>query len=451
MTRTPRPSRWLLALIPSLLLSLPASAAPVAPTAAPATGNSASSNQDVRIELRIDNTQPYVQAQAILSVRVLHRIALYDDSRLLPPQVEDLRIEPLGAVSTSQTRIDEQRFGVIEQRFALFPQRAGKLVLPPLQFIATSLQTDASGQSRPQRLRLSSPPLQLQVRPRPQDYPEQASWLPASQLVLSERWIGATPLHSGDAITRVIELQVDGLPASALPDPQPDSGNPQLRHYHETPRQNEERRADGLHVRRSDSMALVPLRDGSLLLPAVEIPWWNTRDNRLEIARLPERRLEVLPSEQSASAQPAPAAASSAPPPALWPWQLATLTLAGTSLLGFGLWWRARRRAPAGRSHGPSSASTLEALRRSCQNNDAPAARKALDLWARQQPETLARMAARDIPLAAALDELNGALYRENAGHWEGDALWQTIQRLTLHNLPQGEHSDGSLPPLYPH
>jgi len=88
-----------------------------------------------------------------------------------------------------------------------------------------------------------------------------------------------------------------------------------------------------------------------------------------------------------------------------------------------------------------------EELRRACQSNDPHVTRHALDAWARQQPETLAAMGARFEPLAAALDDLNGALYSEAGQRWQGETLWQAINALPP-LTPEAVHD--TLPPLYP-
>ncbi|EOJ8678442.1 protein BatD, partial [Pseudomonas aeruginosa] len=139
--------------------------------------------------------------------------------------------------------------------------------------------------------------------------------------------------------------------------------------------------------------------------------------------------------------------------PTLWPWQLATAVLALTTLLGFGLWWRARQLPAVIRAaaNGPSSRSLLDELRRACLANDPQATRQALDAWARQQPDTLADMAARFVPLSDALDGLNGALYSESGHSWQGEDLWRAIRALpTTEQAPAGAVDNGGLPPLYP-
>ena len=100
---------------------------------------------------------------------------------------------------------------------------------------------------------------------------------------------------------------------------------------------------------------------------------------------------------------------------------------------------------------GPSPRTLLDDLKRACLANDPQATRQALDAWARQQPETLAEMAARFVLLSDALDGLNGALYSETGQHWQGEELWKAIRSIPAAEREQDASSEpSSLPPLYP-
>ncbi len=226
-----------------------------------------------------------------------------------------------------------------------------------------------------------------------------------------------------------------------------------LRRYPEQPQTRNQADERGLLGSREESVALVPTRSGEIVLPAIEVPWWNTRTDSLEYARLPERRLQVAINPQlQAEAMPGGAATEGAPvSQRLWPWQLSTGFFALTTALGFGLWWRARKQPAiaATASTGPSPRTLLDDLKRACQANDSQATRQALDAWARQQPETLADMAARYAPLSEALDGLNGALYSESGQNWQGEALWKAVRSLPPLSA-EPVTTENSLPPLYP-
>ena len=412
----------------------------------------------VFVDARLDQDSVYVQAQALLTLRVFHSVPLYDDSRLSPLELEDARVETLGRPRTYEQEIGGVRHGVQEIRYAIFPQRSGTLEIPALLFSATALTPGEAGSlpfgprsGRP--LQVRSPALQLQVRPRPASYPADAPWLPARALSLEETW---TPEprrpQVGDSLTRNLLLRAEGLAAAQLPELDGGAAIRGLRHYPDQPRLRNRSAAGGLTGSREESIALVPDAAGPVELPAIEVFWWNTREDRLERARLPARRFEVRAAPLEEVTAPDMSLAAPLQAPRLWPWQVACALLLCCNLLTVALWWRARRLPAVVRSaaSGPSPRSLQDDLRRACQSNDPHATRQALDAWARQQPETLAAMAARHVPLSAALDALNGALYSEGGQHWQGESLWQAIGSLPPPGDAAGVAESGALPPLYP-
>lgn len=416
----------------------------------------------VFIDASLDQDSVYVQAQAILTLRIYHSVSLYDDSSLSPLQMDDARVEQLGDPRTYEKEINGIRHGVIEVRYALFPQKSGLLDIPPQVFSAT-LVDPGSQESyqpfgpRPGKLtRVNSPRIPLTVKPKPAEYPADAPWLPARNLILTESWSpDPKGAQTGDSLTRSVMLQVEGLSSAQIP-PLPATQTQGLRRYPDQPQVANKIDERGLIGSREDREALVPTSSGHLELPAVEVTWWNTRDDRLERSELPARTLEVASNpELEAGTAPADAAmaGNTGAQARLWPWQLACALLACTTVLGFGLWWRARRQPailPPVQA-GPSPRTLLDDLRRACQSNDSHATRQALDAWARQQPETLADMAARFVPLSDAMDGLNGALYSESGHHWQGEDLWKAIRALPAPQAREQVASEPSqLPPLYP-
>ncbi|WP_165674901.1 BatD family protein [Metapseudomonas otitidis] len=415
----------------------------------------------VFIDASLDQESVYVQAQTILTLRIYHSVSLYDDSSLTPLQMADARIEQLGEPRTYEKEINGVRHGVIELRYAIFPQKSGQLMIPSQVFSATLAERSSQDAyqpfgPRPGRLtRVSSPQIPLAVKPRPADYPADAPWLPARNLTLVEAWSPEPDkAQVGDSLTRSLMVKTEGLSSAQIPALPATSAN-DLRRYPDQPQLANEVGERGVTGSREEREALVPTAAGRIELPAVDVVWWNTRDDRLEHSRLPARTLEVAvnpamepeaPVETPGADQPAPAG------PPLWPWQLATLILALTTLLGFGLWWHARRQPailPTVQT-GPSPRTLLDDLKRACQANDPQATRQALDAWARQQPETLAEMAARFVPLSDAMDGLNGALYSESGQHWQGEDLWKAIRALPARQVQQ-QTTASALPPLYPH
>ncbi|MDX9663383.1 BatD family protein [Pseudomonas sp. P5_152] len=414
----------------------------------------------VFVEASLDQDSVYVQAQAILTLRIYHSVSLYDDSNITPLQIPDARVEPLGESRTYEKVINDLRHGVIEQRYAIYPQHSGVLSIPPQIFSATlvdaqpSQDSAAQGPKSGKLLRVSSAETTLTVKVKPAEYPPDTPWLPARSLSLGEHW-NPEPDRSqvGDSLTRSLTLKAEGLASSQLP-PLPATDVSGLRRYPDQPQLSNQQSDRGLIGSREDREALVPTRSGNIELPGVEVVWWNTDEDRLERSSLPARTLHIqnnpnLMVDTPAGNAPAQPTADSE---ALWYWKLATLILSCTTLLGFGLWWRARWQPAILRAAqtGPSPRTLLDDLKRASQANDPQATRQALDAWARQQPETLADMAARFVPLSDALDGLNGALYSETGQHWQGEDLWRAIRAIPTAERVQDPVGDSGLPPLYP-
>lgn len=409
----------------------------------------------VFLEASLDQDSVYVQAQAILTLRIYHSVSLYDDSSVTPLQMADARVEQLGESRTYEKLINDVRHGVIEVRYAIYPQHSGVLSIPPQVFSATLVDTQSGqGPKSGKLLRISSAETSLNVKAKPADYPADTPWLPARSLTLGESW-SPEPDRSqvGDSLTRSLTLKAEGLVSSQLP-PLPATDVSGLRRYPDQPQLSNQNTDHGLIGSREDREALVPTRSGVIELPAVDVVWWNTQQDRLERSSLPARTLHIL--NNPSLMVDTPAGNATAPnvvdSEELWYWKLATLILACTTALGFGLWWRARWQPAILRAAqtGPSPRTVLDDLKRASLANDPQATRQALDAWARQQPETLADMAARFVPLSDALDGLNGALYSESGQYWQGEDLWRAIRAIPTAEGVQAPQGDSSLPPLYP-
>ena len=409
------------------------------------------------IDASVDQESVYVQAQVILTLRIYHSVSLYDDSTLSPLQMPEALVERLGEPRTYERSINGVQHGVIEVRYALFPQKSGELTIPAQLFSATTVASGSNslfGSRSGRSTQVRSPSIPLTVKAKPADYPADAPWLPARSLTLVEAWSPEPDqAQAGESLTRSLLLKAEGLTSTQLP-AIGSAQSAELRRYPDQPSLANEVSTTGLIGSREQREALIPTRSGTVQLPALGVVWWNTVEDRLERTALDARTLNVAdnPNLLQPAAEHPVATPAAVEQPLLWPWQLSTGLLALTTLVGFGLWSRARRQPAVQRAlqPGPTPRSLLDDLRRACQANDSQATRQALDAWARQQPETLADMAARFVPLSDALDGLNGALYSEAGQRWQGDALWQAIQALPPAVAPDVEQDQSALPPLYP-
>lgn len=512
--RTDARTTWTLTLIPKRggTLTIPAlrigdshSAAltlEVAAAPAPAPGSGA----DILVETELAPREPYVQAQVLYTVRLLHAVPI-SGGQLSEPEAANTLVQRLGEDREYAATRNGRRYQVIERRYALFPQTSGTLELAAPVFdgkVPDASRRRANPFKRffdkdlfsgfdafedlvtpTRRVRVRGEPLALDVRPRPAAA-QGAHWLPADLLLLNGAWQpDAGEVQVGDPVTLVLDIEAQGLTGAQLPRPVPESVDgfnvyPDQAQYQTTAGES------GVIGRLQQKIAFIPERAGELALPVIEVRWWDTRADRERVATLPGRVLQVAPATGQATQdtpvradsraardaapgeavpavampQPAPATAQAARPSWPWPWISAALAVGWLLTLLF--WWvrsRGVRQSAAGTASTAVQPAAASAARRefhaACKAGDAVSARRMLLAWAaahwpNDPPGGLEAVAQRlhDPEAGAALAELNRALYREG-GQWNGARLAKCLQQLPKQDSIRGK-GETVLAPLYP-
>lgn len=392
----------------------------------------------------LSKSRVYLHEQSILRLRIYHASPFVSGTQLQHLSMPQARVEQLGQPRTSEQIINQQRYGVIEVSYAIYPLQTGTMQIPSLEFNATPIKDGPAlhqaGIIEPDRpLQLSSTPLPLEVLPPPAEFPANAHWLPVAKLQLEQSWTPANGIGSSEqAIQRQLELRVDGLPASLLPNLLPEHQQ-HFQLYTNPVSRRETSNAGGISSQQTESQALVANEAGNYLIPEQSLPWWDTTNNRLAYASLPEQILRIH--------NPASTQIFHEPDSEQHYWQLLSFFLALGNLLFFTLWRMGRQQSD--KSHNNHSNNRLlENLRRACKNHNPQQARSAIDALARQASITPSEAARLSPEFALALTELNTVLYTNNqAQTWLGDNLWNAVSKLRTFN--QQQNSD-SLPPLYP-
>lgn len=449
----------------------------------------AGAGEDIFLQVEAAPQDPYVQEQVVYTIR-LYRAVNTASASLSDPELSsgDAVIKQLGNDSTYETNQAGRRYAVYERRYMIFPQTPGKLTIHPVRFDGVIQNHnrgffDPFGGGGGKRVRLMSDTIELQVKPVPPSF-NGAYWLPAKELRVSETWSPEPPVFKvGEAVTRNLALSAAGLTAAQLPEFTPQI--PQnFKQYPDQPTLEDKRQGENVLGIRLDKLALIPTHPGRYTLPAIEIPWWNTRTNKQEIARLPAREIEVLPGSAGVRVPNGTAAApsfndnleqqapqnientSGAAPPAvdesagLWPWLSLMLAL-GWTATGIG-WWLslAKNRRVSGNNREPKiridRKAGIDRLKMACASNDAESAKSALLDWARAAlPEkaglSLGTMANHvDADFGREIMKLNEFLYRRQPEQtWSGDELWQAFQNADHPETRQTKPGAEVLEPLY--
>ena len=299
------PKRIGIILIPSLKYKREISnAIEVTVRAASTSGSAAGGKQPIYTETLVDKSAVYIQEQIILTHRLYTSVQLRDYS-LSELDIPGAIVQRLGD-SQFQKVINGRNYLVLEVRYAIFPQSSGKLDIPPLRFGAyetASRSQFGAFSSRGNRVFRDTDAKTIDIMTRPAHVPAD-EWMPSSNVELSEQWSsGLDNLSVGEPITRTIRITAQGLTgAQILPLPIIDSPNYRL--YPDQPQLEEQVTPEGVLGTRTESLALVPNQAGDMIIPAIEMRWWDTNNQRMQTARLPATTVQVTASTAIDSAPP---------------------------------------------------------------------------------------------------------------------------------------------------
>lgn len=432
------------------------------PTAAAAT------HKDVFMEAQAEPAHGYVGQQLSYVLRLYYATNI-SSGALSAPQADGLEVSRVG----NDLNYDAQRGGrtyhVLERRYALVPQHAGRIEVP-----AASFQGEAIDPGDPDSffgssttITAAAPAVSIDVKPPPADW-GQTAWLPARQLSLSlDGWPGPQDsVRVGQPLNLTMNLQATGVPFEALPAlslPPLDGAKA----YPDKPVTGNRQDGQWMVGRRQQSFAIVPERAGTLTIPATTLKWWNVLTGHMEVAQIPAHDVTVLPAAGSAvqPSNPTPAPASSSAPVAPTsparpvPWQWIALGSVGLWLLSVLAWWfwrRHRATAIAAPVVARTSARHCQlAFLAAARGSDAAAQARALLAWARaERPaiQNLGELAAAldDAPQRAAIAALQQRQYAGTPSSEAGADLVQAFKRGFAWRTPGDADRDDGLPPLYP-
>ena len=420
----------------------------------------------VLFEASVESDTVYVQAETILTVTLQQAINL-DGGEIPAFDIPDAVIENLERRSF-QRRVGNRTWLVTELRYAVYPQKSGKLTIPAIGFSAREVQPGRSllGARLGRRLRLTSEPIEMSVKSVPAAFPGEV-WLPARDLTLDENWsIDPEALAVGDSTTRTLTLVGRGLQGSQLPPLSSVQGAlniPELRFYPDQEAIDQSELENGLQGRRVQSEALVARSGGAWALPEIRIPWWNTDTDRLEFAVIPARRVAVeaaQPLNQSTSSTAAAGAIDTPSPSApQWLWALSASGWLIAALLACLLWFNRQPGQPLAHSSRSGSASpetirqSLVAVRRAIELQDAASLRGAiLDWGALHSGSTVASLqklaSISSPPLAEKLLTLDEALYGKGDLAEAARGLIETLREEPPVTQKRGVSADLALYPI---
>lgn len=251
----------------------------------------AKASGDVFVEVATDKNSAFVKEQIILTVKLFYAIAL-SEGNLSEPAASNTIVTPLDKGASYTTNRKGRNYTVVEKHYALSAEKSGTLELNPIIFNGrdNSSRRSFSMFSTGKPVRAISKPLTVEIKPIPQQSLGK-DWLPASKIQLSQEW-SKGPYKVGEPITRTIQLYVEGLSDTQVPDI--DLGDIQdVRIYPEQPQTQTETTPQMLKTIKQEKIALIPTHAGAIRIPEYQLEWFNTKTGKVETTKLPPMTLEV--------------------------------------------------------------------------------------------------------------------------------------------------------------
>lgn len=272
-------------------------------------------NPPVIMKLQASNVEPYLQQQVILSVKLYTSVALQNANRSVPAQ-PNLVIERLIDDQMNYETINGTQYQVITREYLSFPQRSGPMTIPP-----QSVQAMINTSSGRKLIKVQSEPLNLQVLPIPASYTAD-SWLPSEEVAISTKLTAATDTpRIGDTLMWEINVRAKGSLPEQIPTLDFNSTR-QYKLYPQPPKFSNQKTIIGVTGEQNIQVEVVPTAEGELILPDIDITYWNTKTRQIAhakaktqgvtIAALPTG--QITPTKPDIDTSPLPAQPSSTAP-----------------------------------------------------------------------------------------------------------------------------------------
>ncbi len=359
-----------------LRLSVGTAAAATPAPGPTAQGRDAQGSEAAFVETVVDDPRPYVQQSVGVVVR------LYFSTQLASGQLDldtpdGASLQRIGDDVNSVKAVNGRQYNVVERRFLLVPERSGPLQLPGARFSGRAVGgffDDYFGRGNGE-LDARSASTTLQVRAMPAGAPQ--PWLPLRNLSLRYT---ATPQRAvaGEAAQIVVEATATGATQAQFPE-LPTPSVPDAQVFAEPPQADDRFVGGSPQLRLTRRYSVVPNRAGPLVVPGLQVQWWDVGAGAVRSATLPDVTLQVAPGSGSFAAPASTAAASPARAPAAaadpalalpararWPWPwIAAAAVFALLWLGTLAWALGRRRPlrpasdgapPAAAARGPGPA-----------------------------------------------------------------------------------------------
>lgn len=426
-------------------------------------------DKDIFLEVEVTPQTPYVQSQILYTLRLYRRVQISQAS-LSEPALDDAVVEKLGEDANYTTQVNSINYAVTERKYAIFPQKSGVVTIAPMQLTAevvTNSRPSFNGffnRQATRTKRVMSKAVTLEVKPIPDSFTG-SHWLSADELYLKQEWSGdINHMKVGEPLTRTLTVLAKATTVGQLPELHSEPADSQLKTYPDQPVLKEDKSENGLLAFREEKIAFIPSKAGSYQLPAIEIPWFNNKTQKMELARIEPITIRALAGaptqavikpampirEQQTATTEAKTVVRDNP---IWIWLSAFLAIGWLlTILFFLRQNKSKAKSETVKSQKPKAIDFNKQLKQACTENNAQQAKAIMIDWGQKQlnESSLGAIAMLcDQDLKTELLYLNQCLYSPQATTWDGGQ--RLYQAFLANKLVSNQHEqiDDSLEPLF--
>ncbi len=482
----------------------------------------AETSKHIFIEASVDlgsnnDNEIYVQQQIPYTVKFFYDAAMRTGEVVLP-NIENANIRVVGREKKYEVVRAGSKYVVVERRYVISPEKSGKLVIPPtlvkgrialtggdspqlrkrmdevdmLNELFSDINNGSTfsnpfdpffsrrsiGPTRPYTA--ASESIEVNVLPVPETFTG-AAWLPAEEIKMQDSWTTNPPnLTMGEPVTRTIIMQVKGLASSQIPEiiiPKPAG----MKVYPELSKSETPNDGNTIYGIQRVDISYIPNKAGSVVIPEINIDWWDVNNKQQQTYTLPEWNLNVAAAAGSSTtdntvtetevmkdinpeAESEPATVDHLTLlPSYWRWEIILLMSIAIAIVLW-LFFYIRKRlllSPKSKLKHIKRKELIDgralhaSLLKACVANDN---KKAADyliehakfLFEDSKLQNLGAVAAKLEHGSEVVKALEASLYSENNQSWRGDDLHQLVrQGLQAKMIKQKTYKNG-LAPLYP-
>lgn len=431
----------------------------------------------------------YVGVPVVISLKIYIAVSVANLS-LEQFDIPNAKIQQQGKSIQYQDTQGNTNYQVVEQKYLVTPTAAGEITIPALKIRGVRAGQNQRGggffaMMDQQPFVISSKPLTLKVKSTPAGV-NPITWLPANSLNVNESWSQSShQVKVGEAITRTITINTDGVMASSLPELE--FSKPQgVNAYPDKTNSSDVIVGGKLRAHKTFKIAYVPTQAGKIEFPATKVEWWDLKSDTMQHAQIPATSFDVvsdgkttvsavtantIDDNKAVASQNTTAKNKNSAPKSIWFYiALGIGALWLISVLALVIWWRSRKNAnqtpqEVVNKSNPAQTAIIEKITTekealnvfvvACKNQDVQAMNKALLRFASLHYNSpiysvsdIKELNNSNAKLADLIEQFNLALYRDakfsHFGEFAAEISALTIKKKAV------KAKDKSLDEFYP-